>query len=314
MLQALLSGVASIKAHQTRMNVIGNNLANVNTTAYKGSRVGFQDMLSQTVQGASSPTTNQGGRNSIQYGLGVVVGATDVNGEQGSLGATNRPTDLAIQGNGFFPVADSGRLFYTRDGSFDTDKNGDLVHRGTGARLLGWKADENGVIDTTKTIDPTSKINVQVGSQKAVQMTNRATITGNLNSGAVSTDKVTTSIRVWDSLGQPKDLTVVMSNHQVPVTGGPAGATSSWDWQAFDGPTTGTPVGSSTDTGNSKLFFDANGKPVANLPAGTFNKISMPGGTGAANPFPIDLDFGSVNSLSSSSNASFSTQNGFEPG
>ncbi|RYG64874.1 flagellar hook-basal body complex protein, partial [bacterium] len=89
---------------------------------------------------------------------------------------------------------------------------------------------------------------------------------------------------------------------------------SSWDWSAYDGPTTGTPIGSSTGTGNSKLFFDANGKMVSSLPEGTFNKISMPGGTGASNPFPIDLDFGGIGSLSSSSNASFSTQNGFEPG
>ena len=98
MLQAMLAGVASIKAQQTRMNVIGNNLANVNTTAYKGSRVTFQDMLAQTIRGASRPSENLGGTNAIQFGLGVLVAGTDINGEQGSLNATNRPTDFAIQG------------------------------------------------------------------------------------------------------------------------------------------------------------------------------------------------------------------------
>src|SRR6185503_11749113 len=81
MLQAMLAGVASIKAQQTRMNIIGNNLANVNTTAYKGSRVTFQDMLAQTLRGATRPTANLGGTTPVQYGLGVLVSGTDVNNE-----------------------------------------------------------------------------------------------------------------------------------------------------------------------------------------------------------------------------------------
>lgn len=315
MLQALLSGVASIKAHQTRMNVIGNNLANVNTTAYKGARVGFQDMLSQTVQGASRPSTSTGGRNAIQYGLGVVVGSTDVNVEQGSLGSTNRPTDLAIQGNGFFPVADGNQVFFTRDGSFDTDYNGDLVHRGTGARLIGWMADENGNLDTTEMPDATDAINIPIGKRNAVQVTSRAELAGNLSSSAVATDQVTTSITVWDSLGSPHDLTVVMSNHQVPGTGTPpTGATSSWDWVAYDGPVTGTPIGSSATAGNSPLYFDANGEMVASLGPGVFNKVALTGTGGASTPFSVELDFGGVGSLNNSSSATFSRQNGFQPG
>ena len=315
MLQALLSGVASIKAHQTRMNVIGNNLANVNTTAYKGSRVGFQDMLSQTVQAASRPNSNQGGRNAIQYGLGVVVGSSNVNIEQGSLGATNRPTDLAIQGNGFFAVASGDQQFYTRDGSFDTDFNGDIVHRGTGARLLGWMADENGVVDTTSTISPDSALNVKLGSQKAVQATSRAELSGNLDSSALATEEVVSSIRVWDSLGSPHELTVVMRNHQVPGTGTPpTGATSSWDWVAYDGPTTGTPIGSSADAGNAPLYFDASGRSVSGLATGTFNRVSVPGTGGATTPFPVEVDFGGLGSLNDVNTASFSRQNGFQPG
>lgn len=315
MLQALLSGVASIKAHQTRMNVIGNNLANVNTTAYKGARVGFQDMLSQTVQGASRPSSNSGGRNAIQYGLGVVVGSTDINVEQGSLGSTNRPTDLAIQGNGFFPVADGNRMYYTRDGSFDTDMAGDLVHRGTGARLLGWTADANGQLDATQALSAASTINIPVGKLNAVQVTSRAELAGNLDSAAPSSDQVVTSITVWDSLGTPHDLTVVMTNHQIPGTGTPpAGATSSWDWVAYDGPITGAPIGSSAGAGNEPLYFDANGEAVSGLAAGTYNTVSMTGAGGAATPFSIELDFSGLGSLNDTSSASFSRQNGFQPG
>ena len=119
----MLSGVASIKAHQSRMNVIGNNLANTSTTAYKGQRVNFADMMSQTTQGASGPTGNRGGVNPTQYGLGVYVGGTDVSFEQGGLSQTNRPSDLAIQGNGFFVTSNSGRKAYTRDGGFDLDSS-----------------------------------------------------------------------------------------------------------------------------------------------------------------------------------------------
>ena len=145
MLQALLAGVASIKAQQTRMNVIGNNLANVNTTAYKSSSVTFQDMIAQTITGASRPNATLGGRNPLQFGLGVSVAGTNVDNGQGSLNATNRPTDLAIQGNGYFMVSNGATISYTRDGSFGLDANGDLVQRATGQRVLGWTANGNNV-------------------------------------------------------------------------------------------------------------------------------------------------------------------------
>ena len=180
MLQAMLAGVASIKAQQTRMNVIGNNLANVNTTAYKGSRVTFQDMLAQTMRGASRPTDRLGGTNAIQFGLGVLVAGTDINTEQGSLNATNRPTDFAIQGNGFFLVSNGERIAYTRDGSFDLDAAGDLVHRATGERLMGWTADPaTGAINTNSPVTPGSAVRLQIGAPPAVQETTVANRPGN---------------------------------------------------------------------------------------------------------------------------------------
>ena len=127
MLQAMLSGVASIKAQQSRMNVIGDNLANVNTSAFKASRVSFAEMMSQTMRSASGSTGTRGGVNPIQFGLGVSVAATDVNNTQGALNQTNRSTDLAIQGNGFFITSNSNRMAYTRDGSFQVDSSGNLV-------------------------------------------------------------------------------------------------------------------------------------------------------------------------------------------
>src|SRR5579862_8074844 len=147
MLQAMLAGVASIKAQQTRMNVIGNNLANINTTAFKSSRVTFQDMIAQTLSGATGPSASGGGINPIQVGLGVTIGSTGVNEQQGSLNATNNPTDLAIQGNGFFMLSNGGQTNYTRDGSFSLDAAGNLVSVSTGQKVQGWQADNQGNIN-----------------------------------------------------------------------------------------------------------------------------------------------------------------------
>lgn len=127
MLRSLFSGVSGMKSNQTKMDVIGNNIANVNTTAFKGSRVIFKDMLSQNMQGASAPTTTTGGTNAKQVGLGVSVASIDTDMSQGTLQPTSRATDLAIQGNGFFIVSNGVDTRYTRDGSFTLDKNGDLV-------------------------------------------------------------------------------------------------------------------------------------------------------------------------------------------
>ena len=239
MLQALLAGVASVKAQQTRMNVIGNNLANVNTTAYKSSRVTFQDMISQTIQGATRPGEGNGGTNPIQYGLGVSVGSTDVNNEQGSLGATNRPSDLAIQGNGYFMVPSGDGVAYTRDGSFDLDANGDLVQTSTGNRLLGWTADSQGKIDTSLPITGTSKLNIPIGKLNAVQATTTATMKGNLSADADPTATYTAQMTVYDSLGGTHQVTVQFSNHTAvdPTTDpkAPASAKNSWDWTAYEG-------------------------------------------------------------------------------
>lgn len=307
MLQALLAGVASIKAHQTRMNVIGNNLANVNTTAFKGSRATFQDMISQVVRGGYGPTTAFGGQNPTQFGLGVLVAGTDTDTAQGSLNATNRRTDLAIQGNGFFVVSDGTTMRYTRDGAFDLDANGNLVMRGSGERVVGWTADASGNIDATTVAGATNYLTIPLGSLTSAQATSAVTLSGNLKSTSTNTDTWSTMIRVYDDLGGAHDVTIKFSNRTSPATGGPADATSSWDWEAFEGTTS---LGSSSTTGNSKLFFDASGKL---LNASALGKITVPG-SGASAAFNIDLNFGSVSQLAADTQVQVSNQNGHAAG
>ncbi|MBS1717937.1 MAG: flagellar hook protein FlgE [Armatimonadetes bacterium] len=308
MLQALLAGVASIKAHQTRMDAIGNDLANVDTTAYKSSSVSFAEMIAQTVTGASAPNGSIGGRNPVQIGLGVIVSATNTNEAQGSLNATNNPTDLAVQGNGLFMVSDGSGIDYSRDGSFTLDANGDMVQTSTGRKLVGWRADSLGKVDTTQSIDPSKTVNIPIGTLNAVQGTTNVTLTGNLSSAALATDSWSTTTRVYDSLGNPSDLTVTFKNHSTTMgPGAPAGAVSSWDWDATVG---GSSVGSSSSTGNQPIYFDAAGNIVNGTALGA---ISVPGQNGAVNQAE-NLDFSAIHQLATATQVSVQNQNGFGPG
>lgn len=304
MLQALLAGVASIKAQQTRMNIIGNNLSNVNTTAYKGSRVTFQDMIAQTIRGAARPTTNLGGTNPIQFGLGVLIGGTDVNNEQGSLNATNRPTDLAIQGNGYFMVSNGDRVAYTRDGAFDLDANGDIVHRATGERLLGWSADSaSGTIDVNDVVGPQSALNIPIGSRTAVQVTTNAVFAGNLDARETITaaplPAITdpawrnSNVRVYDSLGQQHDVVL-----HVIKTGN-----NQWNWQV-------SATAPTTITGSGVMTFNTDGT----LNTGSPGSVTLTPGSGGAPAFTFDLDFTRVSQLAAETQIQSSNQNGFPPG
>lgn len=299
MLQALLSGVASIKAQQTRMNVIGNNLANVNTTAFKGGRVNFQDMMSQTIRGASKPTGTAGGRNPLQYGLGVLVGSTDVNGEQGSLSATNRPTDFAVQGNGFFCVSNGSRIAYTRDGSFDLDADGFVVHRATGERMLGWSANPaTGLIDTSQPVNPSSTLRIPLGSRTALQATTQVTWNGNLDSRAAVSDPArTTTVRIYDSLGNSHDLTLSLQRNA---------AANTWDWTVTGGASLNV-----TTNGTGSLTFDpATGKITsANPPAVTLTPTAA-----GSTPINVNLDFSAFTQVAQATSFQASGQNGFPPG
>lgn len=146
MLRSMYAGVSGLKGHQQQMDVIGNNISNVNTTGFKGSRVTFKEMLSQTINGASSPQGGRGGTNPKQVGLGVQLGSIDKNMGQGSLQSTGKETDIALQGNGFFIVNDGNQNLYTRAGNTSFDEEGYLVNSASGNRVQGWVANENGTI------------------------------------------------------------------------------------------------------------------------------------------------------------------------
>ena len=150
MMRSLYSGVSGLKNHQTRMDVVGNNISNVNTTGFKSSRVTFSDTLSQTLSGASAPVGDTGGTNPKQIGLGSGISSIDTLFTDGSVQNTGKNTDLCLSGNGLFVVKPSSlkenaEVYYTRNGAFEFDAKGNFVMPGSGMFVVGWKA-EDGVI------------------------------------------------------------------------------------------------------------------------------------------------------------------------
>ena len=146
MMRSLYSGVAGLKTHQTRMDVIGNNIANVNTTAYKSQSMTFSDLMYQTTQAASgaNPTTGVGGTNARQIGLGAKTSAIQTAiTTQGASQTTNDPFDIMITGDSFFIVNNGQNNYFTRDGSFYVDGAGNLAMTSTGYNVMGWKVDPN---------------------------------------------------------------------------------------------------------------------------------------------------------------------------
>ena len=145
MMRSLFAGVSGLKAHQTRMDVIGNNIANVNTVAYKSSSMTFAALMSQTTQRASgaNASTGTGGVNPRQIGLGVKTSAINVNiTGQGASQSTGNPFDIMITGENFFIVNNGQENYFTRDGSFYVDGAGNLAMTSIGYSVMGWQGDE----------------------------------------------------------------------------------------------------------------------------------------------------------------------------
>lgn len=181
-MRSLWSGVSGLNAHQVAMDVEANNIANVNTVGFKYSRTNFQNLLSQTVKSATAPQGTLGGKNSLQIGLGTSVSAVETMFKQGSIQNTDKNTDMAINGDGFFVVSgDGGKTYrYTRAGDFTFDANGNFVDP-NGFIVQGWIADpETHNIDTAKGLQP---ISIPPGLTTPAKETSKIQIKANLNSG-----------------------------------------------------------------------------------------------------------------------------------
>src|SRR5579884_418864 len=315
MLQAMFSGVSGLQVHQVRLDVIGNNIANVNTIGFKAGRATFQDQLSQTLRASARPSTQVGGQNPSQIGLGAALGAVGTLQTQGNLQTTGKPTDLAIQGNGFFLVSSGNNVYYTRDGSFDLDSDGLMVNPSNGLKLLGYIADADGNIDTSQQITQDSVIKIPVGTQTSVKQTSASTFQGNLNASAALQSTVVNvsgeldvastpgamNTTIYDALGNAHTLQLTFANpvhNPAAGVGVPAGATQRWDVNMTLDGTIMPPqklYAIPNGAGAQKFVFTDSANPGNSL--GSTLTLNVNGAGGASN-FPLTVDFGKLEAKS----------------
>ena len=222
MMRSLYSGVAGLKTHQTKMDVIGNNVANVNTTAYKSQSVSFSDVMYQTTSYASgaNAATGTGGVNAMQIGLGVSTGAiATAISTSGSAQTTSNPFDIMVNGDAFFVVSNGSDTFFTRDGSFYVDGVGNLCMRSNGYTVMGWQVDEATMSIKQDTVSSLQVMNAD-NMTYPPEATSLAYVSGILDkndTNVTSTSGKTISLGFYDSLGYA--YTAKMSIHQTEIKG-----------------------------------------------------------------------------------------------
>lgn len=296
MMRSMFAGVSGLRNHQTRMDVIGNNVANVNTIGFKSGRVTFQELFAQTLRGASRPLGNLGGTNPQQVGLGMMVSSIDTIHVQGNSQTTGKMTDMAIQGNGFFIVTDGNQNLYTRAGAFDVDANGNLVDP-SGRKVLGWGPDRANpgqlMAPTPTNLQP---LVMKVGSPILAQATTAVNYKGNLDANTPTGGTHATDVTVFDSLGRQHTFTITFTKNA---------AVNQWTYDittldpliGFTGPTTGT------------LQF---------TPSGVYDPASTPATISAtvtgANNLTIPVDFSPLTQLAGQTTANRDSVNGYPMG
>ena len=263
MMRSMFAGVSGLRSHQTMMDVVGNNIANVNTAGFKSAQITFGEAMAQTLQGPAGAGVESGGTNPLQIGLGVQVASIDGVFTQGAIQITGRPTDIAIEGDGFFVLeAASGRQ-YTRAGTFRWDESGNLVAPG-GQLVQGWLAAADGSVETQTAVQ-----SIKLPLAQVIQPVETSTVHvgGNLSADAVIGDTHTTSIVVYDSLGEPQELMVEFEKTSA----------NTWDVSA-------SMNGTNLTLGSTSVTFDTDGELTS---AGT---IAVSGYTPpGASPLGLDL-------------------------
>jgi len=280
------------------MDVIGNNIANVNTLGYRASRVTFQEIFSQTVKSAGTPDelTGRGGTNPLQIGLGMSVGAVDMVTTRGSFQRTDNPLDLSIEGEGFFIVkgAQGDVTRFTRAGNFGIDKLGNIV-TSNGKNVYGWhdyggapNADGEYVYDTDKPTEPINIYSDEHNMNKRIidaNATTSATLAGNLDASLVDVDpavdpaQFTVPMSIYDELGNEYQISIKFWKDLVDA-GPPIETEWAWEIEDIDG------VGSTTGT----IRFDDSGQIVLN---GNETKVVTftPDASVGADAFDVTFDF-----------------------
>lgn len=216
LLNSLIAGVSGLRNHQSMMDVIGNNIANVNTIGFKGSRVTFSDTFNQFVRSGLSPSATSGGTNAFQVGLGMKINSIDRNWNQGTFERTGITTDLALQGPAMFILKNDGQTYFSRSGAFTIDANGRLVNPSNGAVVQGKMATNEGVIPPGTNLediilDPNMRLPAvattdivwggNLDSTASITRSENYVQSGNINSQLATGETVSDSNKIYDESG-----------------------------------------------------------------------------------------------------------------
>lgn len=310
LLTSLFAGVSGLRNHQSMMDVIGNNISNVNTIGFKGSRVTFSDTFNQFVKAGTNPTETTGGTNSFQVGLGMKINSIDRNWNQGTFERTGITTDLGLQGQGMFVLKSNGQSFFSRAGAFIFDADGKLVSPQNGAVVQGKVASQEGVIppgnnlediviDTNLKLPAVSTTNIKWGgnlkSNSELTRTQKVIQRGNINSSALAVgDSTAPSVAtVYNEYGNPYKLEITYEKT--------AANTYTLNWSLKDEEGTEVDDGQITglvyaDSGSGTFTLDA--ASLAKFD-GTANRVNIPSSS-------IDFVFDATTVTQNSSTATLS--------
>lgn len=349
MMRSMFSGVSGLRAHQLKMDTIGNNIANVNTVGYKSQRVSFQEVFNQTLRGAGSPQSGKGGTNPQQVGLGISISSIDTFHVRGAVQRTDNLTDLAVNGDGFFILSNSAdglSRSYTRAGNFSLDDDGSLV-AANGYKVLGYMVDP-----ATNALKSTLE-GIQISKSEAVpaKATTYANLEGNLDnqitkatttptyiSGttepedsftlATGTKYWETTTTIFDSLGGKHNIKLTFVRG-LAVDGTATGGESDWGafikdqdtgrYYRFTDTTDFDTMDTTVDANNISGFcfglkFSVDGSlDTANSTNGGRVELTVPG-KGGSDDTVIDIDFTKITQFANESNAAVTDSDGYPQG
>jgi flagellar hook protein FlgE len=308
-MSALDTGVSGMLAEQIRIDAVGNNIANSSTAGYKSSDVLFADALYQMIQPATAPSGQTGGTDPTAVGQGVVVAGTNSNFGQGSLMATGRTTDVAIDGEGFLAVTDGSNIYYTRNGSLGMDADGNLVNLATGMRVIALPPPgaaaatpappAGGAAATqaaTGAVTPADTLRIPLGQGSIARATAQVGLGGNLDSRAAPGTNYPVTASVYDSLG---------AAHSVTLTFTRSATAGQWNVAAT------SPDGTVTLTPAAPVTFDANGAPTT---PSLSMQMTLTNANGANTAITANVGLDNMTQLAQDSSAAVRSQDGMPPG